>query len=480
MTTSVMPQASRVEMMPRVARSATTRVAEAAPDAVIYMLGIAAVFASWRLQEMIPGAGSLKLPVVTLLLAMMAFFASRSITQIARVAKEGPLKWVLVLATLAILGGPNAIVRGIALNFVLFDFAPTLLLCIFLAAAIRSERDARCLLGMFVLGGVVFCLYSRKTAYMGGGRPGGLIFYDANDLALLASCTCAVGLALAHTSRTKILRFFWFACAVVMLSTVLWTISRGGFLSIVSMAGYLTFSPIMPAAKRTTFLVVGLAGLLVAGGKTYIQTMNTILHPEEDYNFASGGNERSENGRGELWKRGRGYVYQRPLMGSGVRNYTAAEGHSAYAKAKFEGGKGHKWSRAHNSYLEIAVEMGVPGMLAFMAMIFGTIVRLHKKSRLMRGAMTDSQRLAAYLASSLIAFCVGGYFLSGEYWPMLYILVGISTVLTMLPNGRGEPGAAGPANGRPSRLTRARPARAFVGAPAMASQRASFGASARS
>ncbi len=401
----------------------------AAPDATIKILGVAAVFAIWRLQEIIPGVGALKLPVLTLLLGMVSFFASRPASAIANALGQRVIQFVMAIAALAIIGGPFALVRGYSLTFVLFDLTPTLLLCLFLAAAIRSEADARWLLAAITIGGVVFCLYSRTNARIDrAGRPAGIIFYDANDFALLASTTAAVALGLAHTARSARERSIWLASGGLLLVSVLWTVSRGAFLALLASTIYLVLAPIMPAAKRISIVSIGLVGLLAVGGKSYLNSMKTMLNPEDDYNFSG----KSPNGRGEVWKRGMEYVWERPLMGAGARNYTAAENRSTFAAERMQSNKGFKLSRAHNSYLEIAVELGIPGFALFVAALLEAFRRLHMRARARGGRMDDSKRLATYLAAGLAGFIVGAFFLSAEYWSLLYALIGIAAAYTSL------------------------------------------------
>jgi O-antigen ligase len=432
------------------------------PDVTIYLLALAAAFANWRLQEIIPGGKALKLPVVTLALAIVAFFTSRSLRDFPRVFK-GPLKWVVVMTFIAIVGTPFALIRSYAAIFLMYDFVPTLLLALFTAAAIRSERDARVVLQALVLGGVIFGVYSRQHSYSEYGRPIGLIYYDANDLALLLVSTIAIAAGLAHTAKGLFARVFWSACAVIQLAVMLWTVSRGAFLSIVALLLYVMFSPIMPAARRGAIIIISFVGIAVGGGSSYMDKMKTMLSPDKDYNFK----EDSENGRGAVWSRGMTYVWQRPIMGWGVRNYTSAEGHSKLAVEKAQMNKGHKWSRAHNSYLEIAVEMGLPGLATFLALVFGSFVLFDQRLRKRRGSQTSDQKLSGYLAGAILSFAVGGFFLSGEYFPLLYVMIGVGVGLLSVTSEQTSTTSAAPEVWvRNQRNARVRPVRNGMLAPA--------------
>lgn len=420
----------------RVFAGAATAVA-APPDLTIKVMGLAAVLGIWRLQEVLPGAAPLKLPMISLIVGVLLFFANRPVSALSNVLKHRAIQSVVGILLLAILSGPFALVRGYSLIFVLLDLTPSLLLCVFAAAAIRSESDARWLLAAITVGGVIFCLYSRFNSHTDrAGRPTGIIFYDANDLALLASTTAALALGLGHTALTQRARMIWLGSAGVLLVSVLWTVSRGAFLALSATSIYLLLSPVMPAAKRTLALVLGFVGLLAVGGQSYIGQMKTMLAPEEDYNFSGA----SPNGRGEIWKRGMQYVKERPLLGAGARNYTAAENRSEYAKQQLQSGKGFKLSRAHNSYLEIAVELGIPGFLLFTFSLLESLRRLHVRSRFGGGPMDNTKRMAAYMAAGFSGLIVGAFFLSAEYFALVYAVIGIAAALTTLkPGGSARP-----------------------------------------
>jgi len=424
-STTLRPQAMPMNVMRR-AVAKTGFSTTPAPDAAIYWLGVAAVFSAWRLQEIIPHVGMLKLPVVTLIISIFTFFSVRSSEDLSRVIASAPLKCVLVLAALAIVGAPFGMVRTSSIIFLVYDGLPTFALCLFIAAAIRSAQDARLLMAFLAAGGVIFSVYAKQHAYLdSSGRPSGIIFYDANDLALIAATSIPVALGLAHTARSMLMRLAWLLGTAALLSTVLWTVSRGAFLALIAMGVYLLFSPVLPKARRG--MVVGAAVLAIAvlGGQSYLNTMRTMLNPESDYNFSG----KSDNGRGEVWKRGMSYVWKRPVLGAGVRNFTAADGHSELSESKAANGRGHKWSRAHNSYIEIAAEMGIPGFLAFVTAIIAALVAVHRRAKASRGASDHAATLSSYLTAALITYAVGGFFLSAEYFPLLYALIGISAAL---------------------------------------------------
>jgi len=91
-----------------------------------------------------------------------------------------------------------------------------------------------------------------------------------------------------------------------------------------------------------------------------------------------------------------------------------------------------KWLTAHSIYFLILGELGLPGMVFLFAIIFGNLIangrRMREVDRLPEEARETQRRLLVCLNSSMIAFAVGGAFLSAIYYPHIYVISGVMTV----------------------------------------------------
>ena len=116
----------------------------------------------------------------------------------------------------------------------------------------------------------------------------------------------------------------------------------------------------------------------------------------------------------------------RPLLGVGHRGYEPS-----YNKYDFSHGF-HGTKRAvHSSWFGIFAETGYPGLALFIT-IFGTSVLACRRTRQMakRGEVTETLgRYAIGMESSLVAFAVGGAFVSYHYNEMLWHFFGLTIVL---------------------------------------------------
>jgi putative inorganic carbon (hco3(-)) transporter len=85
---------------------------------------------------------------------------------------------------------------------------------------------------------------------------------------------------------------------------------------------------------------------------------------------------------------------------------------------------------AHNSFLEVAAEFGLPIFAIFMALVFSTFRTLNQATRL---AGTDAgwriAGLAEGMRSGLLGFLVGGCFISAQYEKIFWLSVFLTIAL---------------------------------------------------
>ena len=149
--------------------------------------------------------------------------------------------------------------------------------------------------------------------------------------------------------------------------------------------------------------------------------MSTILS-DADYN------RNAESGRMQIWRRGVGYMLQHPILGVGPNNFQTAEGTLSPFAQRQQFGVGVRWNAAHNSFVQAGAELGLPGLVLFLAVIATAFRSLRRSGRRAGAAvLTDGRQreLTQALTASLIGFTVGAFFLSLAYSEMLYTLVAL-------------------------------------------------------
>jgi O-antigen ligase len=375
----------------------------------------------WRVHELFPVLAIHGVPILMTLVAGAFLWLGRDPRR-----RLGTLNQPLVLVALGILGlaflsVPGSLYPGHSLDLVVKDYLRTVILMLLIATSVRGPADLRRFAWLQVAGVTVFSAVIVARAQMGAdGRLRDVAYYDVNDLALLIVCTLPLVLYLWRKPAGPFARALLAAATVFLMVALGKTGSRGGFLGFVTVGGYLLLRLRGVSTLQRVVTVALLVTLLAAlGSDKYFDRIETILHPTTDYNWSG----KSETGRMEIWKRGLGYMVDHPLLGVGAAAFPVAEGTLAPAALEAQRyGRGFKWSAPHNSFIQIGAELGVGGLILFVALLAGAFRML---ARLRRMAVPEIAVVAQIFTASLVAFVVTAFFLSQAYSAYLYTLLGM-------------------------------------------------------
>jgi len=387
----------------------------------------------WRVQDAFPLLSKVQLPLLAAGTAVVLYAGERHAWRQLRQLRFPLITLVGVLMAIMCLGVPTSLVRSVSAMFILKGFMPNVVLMCLVAASVRSERDIEWYAKVNVYGAVMYATFVNLFFRVGqDGRLGDLVYYDANDFALIMVCSLPFAVYfLRSPDRRKWRPLGMIALAMFMIGIVK-SGSRGGFLALVAVLLYIVLRyRALPGRVRMTATAAGLVLLVGLGSTKYWTMMSSILHPESDYNWSG------ESGRREVWKRGIGYMIHNPVVGVGVRTFPTAEGRlTEEAAAASMQGRGFKWSVAHNSFIETGAELGVPALCIFIAM-FGIAMRdMNRLSSPRRyhppwlGSRVST--LAQMVLGSFVGFVIAGFFVSAEYFSYLYFLFGLSLGLLKL------------------------------------------------
>ncbi|HET7233240.1 MAG TPA: O-antigen ligase family protein [Longimicrobium sp.] len=405
----------------------------------------------WRVQQMVPILGKLQLVSLASLGALGLFFVSGAPARLGAMARTRTFRlaaWTLALMLVSVV---FALFPGQSARFLYQDHLKTFLLMVLLAAGANGVAHVERLCWTHVAGAVVYTLYVVTHFRMSGGRLQGLIYYDSNDLGMLLVGTLPFAVhgfrrAAGNAGRAAA----GFAIAVCLMGIVK-SGSRGALVGLAAVALYMLFRyTTIPRGRRFGMAAVGLVAMLVAGNRQYWEMMQSMLHPTQDYNWSG----NSPEGRMEVWKRGIGYMAARPLTGVGVSGFFVAEGTlSQRAKEAALRGHGLKWSAPHNSFVQAGAELGIPGLLLFIALLAAAYRagRLRAAGAPRDGPAPPAVLLGQAFAASMVGYAVTAFFLSQAYAAFLYTLLGLGIAFEIaVPLAAAAP-AAQPAAAVPRR-----------------------------
>ena len=367
-----------------------------------------------------------------MMLVLVSFFLALANPRF--LSEKGPLftvppKLIAAFVVMACLSVPFGLSPGASGLFILTQYAPVIVFSGLLIVATRRASDLYAFVWAFVIGGGILAFLANYvfelSMYNGQARLGNMDMYDANDAGLVLTVAIPLTLLTFQVSRLRgkllsALFLFWEFTAIAR------TGSRGAFVGVLAVGVALLLLPSGIAISRR-IIALGSAVILlaVAAPQGYWKQMKSITSPTEDYNW------KEKDGRKEIAKRGLGYMLQYPITGIGINNFARAEGTiSDKAKSWAQGDAGIRWAAPHNSHVEAAAELGIPGAIAWIAMLLcGVIGPIKLRRRLprswRRGAADERfvYACATYLPISAIGFAVCCTFVSFAYLDPIYVLL---------------------------------------------------------
>jgi probable O-glycosylation ligase (exosortase A-associated) len=251
------------------------------------------------------------------------------------------------------------------------------------------------------------------------GPPGSFIAPN-NELGLALTMVVPLMYYLFSISSRRIVRWGLLGAMILTSMSVLGTHSRGALLAIVAMGVFLWLKN--SAKLRNGVILVALGAALIAFmPQTWVTRMQTI----ESYQTDS-----SAEGRLNAWSMSWHLALDRPI-GGGFEVITP-ELFRRYAPDPTN------LHAAHSIYFQVLGEHGFPGLFLFLLLWFlGWRTAGRIKSRTSgHEDLGWATRLALMVQVSLVAYLVGGAFLSLAYFDLPYDLLIILVALRSIVNAR--------------------------------------------
>lgn len=402
------------------------------PTAAMLLIGALIFTYAWRLHDFIPGLTFAR-PTVILALALLVAVVTVAPAQIAVRIRSTILALLVLFVAVAAAGAPFAIDSELSTRYLMTWLIPGALLALLIAVCARGVPDLEWIATATAFAAVTYVAVAYARGGMASGPEAeGLVFYDRNEVALMLVGLLPVVILLTRPGERPAWRVFGAACFALFVHTIVRGGSRGGLVGLLLVLAYVLATFAIVSRRARGWTIVATVVLLAAGGPAYWERVKAMLQPSTDYNWSG-----RSYGRGELWRRGIGYIRDHPVSGVGLSNFPTAERElSAEARRRAMTGRPIETLGAHNSFIQVAAELGLGGLAAFVALLTAMGVGLARARR--RVADVRTRTVAHVLIASLIGYVVCGFFLSAAYFPFLFILVGLSAALVNIAGGSSE------------------------------------------
>ena len=386
--------------------------------------------------SLIPGWVGLNKPITALLgVSALLMLATRS----SRIPRNGMYVWVLALLFAVLLGFAIGFVYGAPAELLLRMGQSYVLVIVFyflIVASLPTILDLRALLWGVLIGGFVTAL----TVISGLGtagidvaeRTGGLA-KDPNYFAMAASVSVAIAVFLAMSTTRRLAQLALFGMSGVLVWGLVASLSRGGYVAFIVMG--LLFLYRYVGVRRVGLLVPVLivAAVIPAFLPESVVERATVFRRE-------GVLDTSIQNRLQQYDRSFEFFLDSPVWGVGLSRSGLSEAFGGAVRRQdlraLAGGH-MGYSVIHNSYLVVAAEFGLLGLVPYLGIIvlswlgFSRVIR--SKRWVPPSQLTEEHRVLVHAATmmqiALLGVLVGSIFLNAVRFKSMWLIFAVAPVL---------------------------------------------------
>jgi O-antigen ligase len=314
---------------------------------------------------------------------LLAFLPSQLAAEGTLTARPREVNLVLLLCAAAALSVPLAVSRPLALDALWETCLKSAVTFVLIVNIVRTERRLSVMLWLALAITAVLSVSALNDYRLGNlavegyrieGKSTGGMFENTNDLGIHLVTMLPLAVALGLTGRGLLRKLIFGACAALILATVVVTFSRGAFLGLVASGMVLAWK----FGRRHRLLVFGLLAVTVVA---------FLAAAPGEYGCASA---RSSTPASTASAR-----RPRAASCSSARSSSRSPTPSS-ASASATSWKSRRARRVtHNSYTQVAAEMGLLAALLYTMFIVAPLKRLRLIERETFGARRASHFTAS-------------------------------------------------------------------------------------
>ncbi|SDS01862.1 O-antigen ligase family protein [Pseudomonas prosekii] len=275
-----------------------------------------------------------------------------------------------------------------------------------------------------------------SSKYQDQGRAAGLL-EDPNAFAMLIAFAVPLALLLVIRSPNLWHRLFWGACFVLLLGGMTKTESRSGlvvlFLSLMIGVWHYRSELTRIRPRHLGFAMLGL--VIVIPLAIYAMPAGYVERIQSLSILSAGAKSQDESlgRRASYIVVGGQMISENPLLGTGPGTFPLHYATTGYAKAFSANRKvGDLYRRAHNTYLEIFSELGIPAGLLFVGMLaLGVYNMIRARRAWMLRNNGNQADLMTHLGMSFLSLALFLMFLSAPNQKYVWIMLALTSVLRL-------------------------------------------------
>ena len=391
-----------------------------------------------RPQDILTFLQPLRPALVLTLLGMGAMVFGGRRQELSAALSTSESKRYLLFYLIMILGIPFAYHKSVAFQSVFESYVVNVLFFVLLVSQVTSLQRLKSLVWVLCLSTLIYSVFGELLQ---SGNSGGERFqvlgnvFDPNDTAYLLLSLFPLCLYFVRFDEGLLKRLVAVAAIVGALATVLQTGSRGGILGLgtVLLMMLLTKTGGIKRSHKMLLVVLLASSFVLMRDRIDVERYLTLYDISSDYNVSS------EGGRLELWQAAIDLSLANPFTGVGVDCFPFAH----FLTRELAGGSYLRWHTVHNSYLQIASEVGLIGFGIFMLINVRSLLTFLRVSRIqLQPQSTEAQEMSTLGGLMLLGFAglsVAGFFLSQGYSIFSTLYFALAAAIGRIQAGIGSP-----------------------------------------
>lgn len=245
-------------------------------------------------------------------------------------------------------------------------------------------------------------------------------FGNSNDLASMIAVTLPICVYLILCAG-PIKKVFWSIASALMIYLLVLTLSRTGFLALLTAIGSLSWYFLVKRGKFGLLLVaatLAALGFAIVAPPQYRARVASIVIPSLDVDESRIDATGSRESRVRLLQKSVDISIAHPIMGVGPGQFEVVSG---------------DWHVSHNTFLQFSTETGVPGLVIFLFILRVAFRNLREaEQQVSTGYDSEGWVLVGVLRASLVTFVVAAFFCNYGYQFFTYFLISYTASLNQI------------------------------------------------